>query len=140
MELEDSEGIHLYSLESIIGLLIYVTMKYRDINPYFKVIDLTLDSWIPYIHKEGWELRGEELNISNLDGKWDWMDKVNKTNLVIGVPPLRGYLLVLVSLTKEKLPPHRHITVQRQASDYLMEDASGVGFVSVLWGQGRMIY
>ena len=53
MELEDSEGMYWASMESIIGLLIYVARKYRDINTYLKGIYLTLDSWIPYIHREG---------------------------------------------------------------------------------------
>ena len=48
MVMEDSEGMHWDRMESIIGFLIYVASKYRDMNPYLKVIHLTLDSWIPY--------------------------------------------------------------------------------------------
>ena len=51
MEMEDSEGINRARMESIIGFLIYVSMKYRDMNPYLKGIHLTLDSWIPYRDK-----------------------------------------------------------------------------------------
>ena len=36
MEMEDSEGMHLYRMESIRGFLIYVARKYRDMNPYLK--------------------------------------------------------------------------------------------------------
>ena len=53
MDLEDSKWMYWASTESIIGFLIYVAMKYRYMNPYFKGIGLTLDSWIRYIRKEG---------------------------------------------------------------------------------------
>ena len=58
MDMEDSEGMHWDRMESILGLLIYVTIKYRYMNPYLKGIHLTLDSWIPYRDKYGWQLRG----------------------------------------------------------------------------------
>ena len=51
MDLEDSEGMHWARMESIIGLLIYVVRKYRDMNPYLKGFHLKLYSWIPYIDK-----------------------------------------------------------------------------------------
>ena len=51
MEMEDSDRMHLARMESIIGLLIYVTRKYRDMNTYLKGLHLTLDIWIPYRHK-----------------------------------------------------------------------------------------
>ena len=47
-------------MESIIGFLIYVSMKYRDANPYLKGIHLTLDSWIPYREEKVCKLQGEE--------------------------------------------------------------------------------
>ena len=56
MDMEDSEGVHWERMESIIGFLIYVTIKYRDINPYLKGLHLTLDSWIPYRDKDGCKL------------------------------------------------------------------------------------
>ena len=98
--MEDSEGIHWYRMESIIGSLIYVTIKYRDVNPYFKGLHLTLDSWIQYRDKYGCQLWGEELNMAKLDGKWEDMEEVNKPNLVIGIPRLRGYLLATGRLKK----------------------------------------
>ena len=67
------------------------------------------------------------------------MEEVNKTNIGIGVPHLRGYLIALGSLKKEKQTPRRQLTVQRYTLSYLMGDASGVGFGSVLWVQGRNI-
>ena len=72
---------------------IHVTRKYRDMNLYFKGLHLTLDSLILYREKYGWQLWGEELNMAKLYGKWEDMEEVNKPNLVIGVPRLRGYLL-----------------------------------------------
>ena len=100
MEMEDSEGMCWYRMESIIGSLIYVTSKYRDMNNHFKGLHLTMDSWIPYRDKYGWQLWGEGLNMSKLDGKWEDMKEVNKPNLVIGVPRLRGYLLAPGRLKK----------------------------------------
>ena len=58
---------------------------------------------------------------------------------MIGILRFRLYLLALGRLTKEKLRPQRHLTVQIQALAYLMGDARGVGFGYVLWGQGRII-
>ena len=51
MELEDSEGINWARMESIIGFLIYISRKYRDIYIYLKGIHLTMDIWIPYRDK-----------------------------------------------------------------------------------------
>ena len=73
---------------------------------------------------------GEELNM---------VKEVNKPNIVIGSTRLRGYLLAPGRLKKVKVTPRRNLTVQRQALAYLMGNASGVGFGSMLWGQGRMI-
>ena len=58
-------------------------------NPYFKGLHLTLDSWIPNRDKYEWQLKGEELKMDKLYGKWEGMEEVNKPNLVIGVPSLR---------------------------------------------------
>ena len=55
MEMEDSDGMHWDRMESIIGFLIYISSKYRDMNPYFKGLHLKLDSWIPYRDKCGWQ-------------------------------------------------------------------------------------
>ena len=57
---------------------------------------------------------------------------------MIGVPRLRLYILALGRLINEKVTPQRHITVQRHTLAYLMVDASGVVFGSVLWGHGRI--
>ena len=109
-------------------------------NPYLKGIHLILDSWIPYIDKQGWQLQGEEVKMAKLYVKWGGVEEVNKPNMVIGVPRFRGYLLAIGGFTKETVPLRRQLTLQRQALAYLMGDASWVGFVSVLWGQGIMIF
>ena len=68
MDMEDSEGVHWYRMESIIWFLIYITRKYRYMNPYLKVLHLTLDSWIPYREKYGYQLQGRRVE----DGKTLW--------------------------------------------------------------------
>ena len=78
--------------------------------------------------------------MAKIYGKWEGMGKIDKPNLVIGVPSLRGYLLELGRLTKDRLPPKRQLTMQRQVLVYLMGGASGFGFGSLLWGQGRIIF
>ena len=47
MDLEDSEGMYQYRMESIRGFLVYFSRTYRDMNPYLKGLHLTLDSWRP---------------------------------------------------------------------------------------------
>ena len=59
--------------------------------------------------------------------------------MVIGYPRLRLYIIALGRLTNDKVTPRRHTLVQIQAPAYLMGDASGVGFGSMLWGQGIII-
>ena len=86
MDMEDSEGMHWARMESIIGFLIYLARKYRNINPYLKGLHLMLDIWILYRYKEGWQLQGGYFNTAKIDGKWEGMEEVNKPNLVIGVP------------------------------------------------------
>ena len=66
MRLEDSEGMNYASMVSIIGLLMYVSRKYRNTNTYLKGIHLTLNSWIPYRDKYGWQLLVEELKMFKL--------------------------------------------------------------------------
>ena len=100
MDMEDSEGMHWDRMESIIGLLKYIARKYRDMNTYLKGLHLTLDIWIPYRDKYGWQLQGEELNMAKIYGKWEGIEEVNKPNIVIGVPCLRGYLLAPGRLKK----------------------------------------
>ena len=76
-------------------------------NAYFKGLHLKLDSWIPYRDKYGRQLQGGELKMAKLYGKWEGMKEVNKPNIVIGVPRLRGYLLAPGRSKKEK------VTLQR---------------------------
>ena len=140
MDMEYIEGMYWDRMESIKGLLIYIARKYRDMNPYLKGLHLMLYIWIPYRDKYGWQLQGGELKMAKLYGKWEGIEEeVIRSNLVIGVPCLRGYLLAPGRLKKGKVTPQRKLTVQRQALAYLMGNASGVGFGYMLWGQGIMI-
>ena len=47
MDMEDSEGMHWARMVSMIGFLIYVARKYRDINTFLKGFHLMLHSYIP---------------------------------------------------------------------------------------------
>ena len=78
--------------------------------------------------------------MDKLYGKWEGMAEVNKPNMVIVVPRLRGYILALGILKKEKASLRKRLTLQRQVLAYLMVDASWVGFGTVLWGQGIIIF
>ena len=64
---------------------------------------------------------------------------MDKTILVMVFTQLKFDLLVLVRLTEYQAPPRRQLRAQRQAVDCLMGDASGLGFGSVLWGQGKLV-
>ena len=44
MDMEDSEIIHQVRMESIKGLLLYVTRAYMDITTYLKGLSLMLNS------------------------------------------------------------------------------------------------
>ena len=55
-----------------------------------------------------------------------------------GVPQLGENLDALEKLTEALNPPKRQIRAVRQAVDFLMGDAIGLGFGSVLWRQGRL--
>ena len=68
------------------------------------------------------------------------MEEVNKPNLVVVVLRLIGDLIALEVLTKYKVPPRRKLRVQRHSVAYLMGDTRILGFGSLLWGKGRMIF
>ena len=53
--------------------------------------------------------------------------------------PRLGYDLVALGMLTEAInAPQRQIREGRQALDYVMSDASGLGFGLVLWGQRRL--
>ena len=45
-------------------------MKYWNMNPYLKRIDLILDSWILYRDEEEWRIIREEIKMAEVEGKW----------------------------------------------------------------------
>ena len=76
--------------------------------------------------------------MEDLEGKWDRTEEIDKTILVKGVPRMGDNLVVLGRLTHLINPPRRQLRAGRQAVDYLMDDASVLGFGLVLWGQRRI--
>ena len=124
-------------MDSVRGVLVYVSKTYRDMTPYLKGGNLTLDSLRPYMDDEGCRLRGEKLRMTKVEGKWEVIEEAYKPILVMGVPRLNFYLLSLGRLAKYKTPLQRQLRLQRQDVAYLMGDISGLGFGLVLWGQGN---
>lgn len=84
-------------------------------------------------------MRGEKINMDKLEGKLLGIYEAYKLNLVMGVLQLKQDLIALGRLIKYQVPPQRQWRVQRQAVAYLIGDASGSGFGSVLWWQGKTI-
>ena len=56
VDMEDREeaGLDISKMELIRGFLVYMARTYWDINPYLKVLHLTLDSWKPFRDNEEW--------------------------------------------------------------------------------------
>ena len=84
-------------------------------------------------------MRQEKLKMAEVEGKWEGIEEADKPILVMGVPCLKFYLLVMGRLTEDQEPPWRQLMTQRQAVAYLMGYASGLGFGSVLWVQGKLV-
>ena len=59
--------------------------------------------------------------------------------LMMGVLRLKFDLLALGRLTEDQAPLQRQLRAQRQATTYLMGDASDLGFGSVLWVQEKLV-
>ena len=66
------------------------------------------------------------------------MEVGDNTYLVKYLPRLRDDLKALNQLKEEENPPRRKLRSKRKAVDYLMGDASGLGFGSVIWSQRRL--
>ena len=56
----------------------------------------------------------------------------------MGVPHLKVYLLALARLNEDQAPLRRQLRAQIQAVAYIMGDVSGLGFGTVLWGEGNV--
>ena len=84
-------------------------------------------------------MKGDQLNLAEMDGKWERVEEEGNNFLVRGVPFLRNYLEALKLLTEGEVYPRRCLRVMRQAVAYLMVDASGLGFGSVMWSQRRLV-
>ena len=70
-------------------------------NPYLKGVHLTLKSWRQYRDEDLWRLRGEELNMAEVEGKWEGIEEADKPILVMGVPQLKLDSLDMRRLTKD---------------------------------------
>ena len=104
-----------------------------------KGVHLTLDSWIPYRDEEVLSLRGEALDMEEVEGEWERIKEADKPTLVMGVPHLKFDLLVMGILNEDQTPLRRQLRVQRQAIGYIMVDASGLVFGLVFWRQGKLV-
>ena len=125
MEREGRYGMSRERMDSIRGFLVYVSSTYKYMTPYLKGVNLTLDSWIPFRDKERWRLRGEALNMAEVEGKWERIEYGDKNTLVMGVLLLKCDSLALGIFTEDLTPTWRQLGVQRQAVSYIMGDASG---------------
>ena len=125
MEREGRYGMSRERMDSIRGFLVYVSSTYKYMTPYLKGVNLTLDSWIPFRDKDRWRLRGEALNMAEVEGKWERIEYGDKNTLVMGVLRLKCDSLALGIFTEDLTPPWRQLGVQRQAVSYIMGDASG---------------
>ena len=139
MEREGKYGMYRARMEYIMGFLVYISSTYRDRIPYLKGVHLTMDSWILSRDKEGWRLRRKELNMADVEGKWQGIEDADKTILVMGVPRLKFDLIAMGILNEYQTVPQRKLREQRLAVTYIMGDASALRFGLVLWGQGKLV-
>ena len=79
------------------------------------------------------------LKIVELEGKWELVEEVNKLILLKRVPCMGYDIIALRKLTEVEKHPRRQLRAGIQAVTYLMVDSSGIGFGSVLWGQGGLV-
>ena len=70
MEKEGRDGMPRARMESIRGFLVYVYRTYSYMTPYLKGVHLNLYIWRPYMYEDGWRLRGESLNMAEVEGWW----------------------------------------------------------------------
>ena len=77
--------------------------------------------------------------MAEVEWKWEGIEESDKPILVMGVTRLKFYLLALGRLTEDQAQPRKKLRVQRQAVAYLIGYASGLGFGSVLLGQGKLV-
>ena len=74
--------------------------------------------------------------MAELEGKYYEVEESENPKLLKRVPQLRNDLYALGRLMEALKSPKRQIRAGRQVVVYLMGDTSGLGFGSILWGQG----
>jgi hypothetical protein len=113
------------------GFLIYVGRTYRELNPFFKGIHLTLDGWRSNRDDEGWKVATAYAQKKTGNSFVNSSDGYPKT--VRAVPRLKGDLQALESLTASITAP---VVLVRSKRMYIVRygfgDASGGGFGSSL--------
>jgi hypothetical protein len=111
------------------GFLIYIGRTYRELNPFFKGIHLTLDGWRKNRDDDGWRVATSYVERNTVKCADASTSEYPKT--VKAVPRLIGDLQALKQLTESMTAP---IVVVRSKRMYLVRygfgDASGGGFGS----------
>jgi hypothetical protein len=135
--------IPLKPLESHRGFLIYLVRTYPAINPYLKGIHLTLDSWRPWRHDDGWKMTQAEIRAPlQHDACMDDARSGEKAPLQVQwVPRLLDDLHALQLLFEDSVPPQRSVRpVAHAVAVYQFGDASSSGFGSSLYINGVIYY
>ena len=129
MKKDSKAKLNVSELSSDRGFLIYVGRTYRELNPFFKGIHLTLDGWRDNRDDEGWKLATAHVQ-KKVDVEKD-ASPYDYPNEVAAVPRLMNDLKDLESMTESETAP---IVVVRSKQIYLVRyefgDASGGGFGS----------
>ena len=144
---QEGEALPLKRLEQIRGFLIYVSRTYEWMPPYLKGLHLTIDSWREGRNKAGWKVKRPRAQ--QVIWEWEgeqWVDMnpedyaavttgpSKAPERVIAVPRLKSDVHALRKLFQSAEPSVAILRAsQSVAALYLMGDASGKGFGSVLW-------
>jgi hypothetical protein len=108
------------------GFLIYIGQTYRELNPFFKDIHLTLDGWRTNKDDNRWKIATSYVEQNTAKCSDASLSEYPKT--VKAVPRLKGDLQALAKLTESLTAP---IAVVRSKRMYLVRygfrDASGGG-------------
>ncbi|KAL7557429.1 hypothetical protein ACA910_015264 [Epithemia clementina (nom. ined.)] len=133
------------ALQRTRGFLVYVTLTYSSMTPYFKGLHLTLESWRPDRDEDGWKLSTRAVADHLHETGGDWQGSDNKTSSESNSPPslvapvsrFAEYVVALSELTSSELPPKVLVRPRSAAVTAVMfGDASGSGFGTSLWLHG----
>ena len=141
-------------LEQIRGFAIYVSRTYEWMPPYLKGLHLTIDSWRSGRKRDGWKARKPKSRFVI----WEWegeqwvdvrpeeyaeatSDDSDVPEFVTPVPRLYRDVEAVEQLFASDTPSVSALRPQGSMTTaaYLMGDASGKGFGSALWEEGKDI-